>query len=91
MDGGRRTDTFIGPEAALAVTVLGADWPYSVGVEATGDDPAGRGARLPIPLHLVLEAQDLSLAPGIAREWRLRLSVAQQEGEQSHGSFTAGP
>jgi hypothetical protein len=76
---GTRTNTFLGPEAALSVAVPAADWPCTVRGEATGNAPVGRGARLPVPLHLVLESNDLALRPGITRQWRLEIAVAAPE------------
>jgi len=42
---------------------------------ATGDDPLGRGARRAIPLHLVLEAENISLMPGVKQKLDIELSI----------------
>jgi hypothetical protein len=72
---GVRTDTFAGAEGRLAVTVVHADWPYTIGVRATGNGADGRGARGPIPLHLELDARSVTLEPGTPRTWTLRIAV----------------
>ena len=40
---------------------------------ATGDSPLGRGARGPVPLHLVYEAPGVRLTPGDPVTWQLTL------------------
>jgi hypothetical protein len=42
-------------------------------MQATGDGPLGRGARGPVPLHLVYEARDVALTPGRPSTWTLTL------------------
>jgi hypothetical protein len=65
----------ISSEAALEVSVLPSDWPIHISAFATGDDPLGRGARGPIPLHLILESNNLVFEPGIARRLEIELST----------------
>src|SRR6266705_3957246 len=48
-----------------------ADWPLMTSVKATADGPLGRGARGPIPLHLIYESHDLQLKPDKPAHWRL--------------------
>ena len=61
-----------GPEGQLHVAVV-TPWRAHGRVQATGDAPDGKGARGPIPLHLVYEARDVRIAPGRPVSWRMRL------------------
>jgi hypothetical protein len=61
-----------GTEGRLGVQVR-TPWAINSQVLATGDDPAGRGPRGPIPLHLVYDARDVKIAPGRPLTWRLTL------------------
>jgi hypothetical protein len=72
--GGRR-DRLISKEGTLEVRILHSDWPIQISAWATGDDPLGRGPRRAIPLHLVLEAKNVSLMPGVAQKWDIELSL----------------
>ena len=72
--GNLRSDRLISKEGALEVHVVHSDWPIQVSAIATGDDPLGRGPRLPIPLHLVFEAKNISLMPGVEQKWDIELS-----------------
>jgi hypothetical protein len=74
-DANQRQDALIGRDGRLTVSVGRSDWPLTISGRATGDRPAGRGARGAIPLHLVFEAHDIELQPGTPRGWELRLSV----------------
>src|SRR5262249_34234407 len=47
----------------LSVSV-NTPWPVDAQFRATGDAAAGRGARGPIPLHLVYDARDVQIEPG---------------------------
>jgi hypothetical protein len=72
--GSLRSDRLISKEGALEVHVLHSDWPIQISAFATGDDPLGRGARRSIPLHLILEAKNISLMPGVKHKWDIELS-----------------
>ena len=52
-------------------------WKTDFSVQATADGPLGRGARGPVPLHLVYEARDVALAPGQPLTWTLTLRPGQ--------------
>jgi hypothetical protein len=65
-----------GGAAPLRVAV-NAPWPVVRLMQATGDGPLGRGARGPVPLHLVYEARDVALAPGQPLTWTLTLRPGQ--------------
>jgi hypothetical protein len=69
-----RRDRLIAKEGSLEVRILHSDWPIQISALATADDPLGRGARRGIPLHLVLEAKNVSLMPGVAQKWEIELS-----------------
>ena len=73
--GGLRKDRLISTEGILEVHVLHSDWPMQISAFATGDDPLGRGARRAIPLHLVLEAENISLMPGVKQKLDIELSI----------------
>jgi hypothetical protein len=61
-----------GGAAPLRVAV-NAPWPVVRLMQATGDGSLGRGARGPVPLHLVYEARDVALAPNRPMTWQLTL------------------
>jgi len=75
MSGTQRWDIFHSREPGLAVAAR-ADWPLEISLLATGDTALGRGARAPLPLHLVYESRDLRLAPNQNAHWRLTMKVA---------------
>jgi len=70
-----RSDRLVSKEGTLEVQVLHSDWPIQMSAFATGDGPLGRGARGAIPLHLVLEAKNISLTPGVEQKWDIELSI----------------
>lgn len=71
---GSRIDLLLHNEGALSVTVK-ADWPLRVYTSAPGDGALGRGARGPLPLHLIYEASDLKLLANQSAHWRMMLTV----------------
>ena len=75
MSGIQRWDIFHSRESGLAVAAK-ADWPLEISLLATGDTALGRGARAPLPLHLVYESRYLRLAPNQNAHWRLTMKVA---------------
>ena len=62
----------MGTDGHLDVAIQ-TPWRADARVQATGDAPEGKGARGPIPLHLVYEARDVRIDPGRALSWRMRL------------------
>jgi len=64
-----------GPEGQLDVAI-DTPWHADAQVRATGDAPDGKGARQPIPLHLVYEAHDVRVAPGQPLTWQMTLTLA---------------
>jgi hypothetical protein len=77
--GSQRWDVFRARESTLAVAAK-ADWPLESSLLATGDTPSGRGARGPVPLHLIYESRDLRLTPNAGAHWRLTVKVAPLSG-----------
>jgi hypothetical protein len=75
LTGAQRWDSFHSRESSLAVAAK-ADWPLEISLLATGDTALGRGARAPLPLHLIYESRDLRLAPNQNAHWRLTMKVA---------------
>jgi hypothetical protein len=73
--GAQRWDSLHSRESSLAVAA-NADWPVEISLIATGDSALGRGARAPLPLHLIYESRDLRLAPNQKAHWRLTMKVA---------------
>jgi hypothetical protein len=71
---GVSTDTFDGPDGRFIVSLPRIDWPITRTLRATGDSADGRGARGAVPLHLEIDARDLTFEPGAPRSWILRLS-----------------
>ena len=75
IEAGHRTDRFLTPDGAVEVTALSAELPLSASLAATGDQPAGKGARGAIPLILRFDARDLSMKAGQSHTWTLRYRV----------------
>jgi hypothetical protein len=71
---GQRWDRMKFGESTLSIAAT-ADWPLQISLKAAGDGPLGRGARGPVPLHLVYESNDVQLKAERAAHWRLVLSV----------------
>ena len=71
---GRRWDRmrFGGSKLSIAVT---ADWPLVISLKAPGDDALGRGARGPLPMHVIYESSALRLTPKKSAHWRLTLRL----------------
>ena len=74
-EAGRRWDLFPESESGMEVSVQ-ADWPLDVSTFAPGDSALGRGARRPLPIHLVYRTSRLNLEPGQAKHWRMVIRVA---------------
>jgi hypothetical protein len=74
---GQRWDVFKSDAGTLDVAAT-ADWPLNVSVVATGDSALGRGARGPVPLHLVYESRNLRLIPNKPSHWRITIKVEGQ-------------
>jgi hypothetical protein len=64
-----------GPEGVLRVQAGGA-LSMTRTVRSFGDEPLGRGPRLPIPTHVAYEANDVQLRQGQPVSWEIRLTPA---------------
>ncbi|HEV7843412.1 MAG TPA: hypothetical protein VGO69_06925 [Pyrinomonadaceae bacterium] len=71
---GQRLYSFKGDGVIVKIAVT-ADWPLNVSLAATGNSALGRGARGPVPLHLIYESNDLRLAPSNRARWRITINV----------------
>src|SRR6266700_3641441 len=75
--GTQRWDNFRSAESVLSVSAT-SDWSMKTSTFATGDNALGRGARGPLPLHLVYESHDLRLTPNRNLHWRLIMKVGRR-------------
>jgi hypothetical protein len=64
-----------GPDGVLEAHSAG-DLPIATSIREVGDEPLGRGPRLPIPTHVMFEAADVALQAGRPRSFVLSLTVA---------------
>lgn len=74
---GQRWDLFKSDAGTLDVATT-ANWPLNISIIATGDSALGRGARGPVPLHLVYESRNLRLTPNKPSHWRITIKVEGQ-------------
>lgn len=75
--GGWRSDELWNGDRLLVVAVK-ADWLLTstpVVTVATGDSALGKGARGPLPLHLLYEMRDITLPPGKALHCQITMRV----------------
>jgi hypothetical protein len=75
---GKRVDRLLSSESALDVQVAQTDWPIQISQFAAGDSPLGRGARGPIPLHLVMESKDLSF-DATPKKWEITIAMSPSQ------------
>ena len=75
--GTQRWDNFMSADSVLSVSGT-SDWSMKTSTFATGDSALGRGARGPVPLHLVYESHDLRLIPNHDLHWRLIMKVGRR-------------
>jgi len=54
----------------------GGDLPVVTSIRNVGDEPLGRGPRVPIPIHVTFEANDIQLRAGQPRSWFMRLAAS---------------
>jgi len=74
--GRQRWDILRTSDWSVGVVAVKTDWPLEISLLATGDTPLGRGARGPVPLHLIYESRDLRLTANRDAHWRLIMRVA---------------
>jgi len=70
----QRVDYLNGREGTLAVSVK-SDWKLSQNILAAGDGRLGKGVLGAIPLHLVLESNDLQLKKNQKTSWEIVLEL----------------
>jgi len=73
--GNKRIDRFSANQGSLSVELDGNSFPVSTSIIATGNGPLGKGVHGPVPLHLVLEARNVTLTSSL--KYRLTLTVAR--------------
>ncbi len=67
-----------GPEGVLEARIEGK-LPIAWSISEVGDQPLGRGPRLPIPTHVTVQATDIHLRAGHSRGWVITLAVSEPE------------
>ncbi|HSE24215.1 MAG TPA: hypothetical protein VLB68_21285 [Pyrinomonadaceae bacterium] len=72
--GNKRIDRFSSGQGSLSVELSERSLPVATSIIATGNGPLGKGVHGALPLHLVLEAKDLTLSSPF--KYRLTLTVA---------------
>jgi hypothetical protein len=70
--GPERQDLLMDENSGLLVSVK-ADWPVGISAWAPGDTALGRGARRPVPLHLIYESPHLHLPAKQDMHWRMTI------------------
>jgi hypothetical protein len=70
--GSERQDLLMDENFGLLVSVK-ADWPVGISTWAPGDSALGRGARRPVPLHLIYESPHLHLPAKQDMHWRMTI------------------
>jgi hypothetical protein len=75
LDGKRRIDALTGDEGRLEISVTESSFPLTASLLATGDSPAGKGSRGPVPLILNFQSHRLEIRPSADLNWRLSLRV----------------
>ena len=86
---GARIDRLISGDKTLEAQVNNSDVAIEISAYATGDDPLGRGDRGPLPMHLILQANNFTLTPGTPMHWELSLTT--KNGAASSVSEEATP
>ena len=64
-----------GSDGVLDARTAG-DLPVAASIREVGDEPLGRGPRVPIPTHVTFAATDIQLRMGQPRQWVLSLTAA---------------
>jgi hypothetical protein len=72
LTGPERQDLLMDENSGLLVSVK-ADWPVGISTWAPGDTALGRGARRPVPLHLIYESPHLHLPAKQDMHWRMTI------------------
>jgi len=77
--GNKRIDRFSANQGSLSVELDGNSFPVSTSIIATGNGPLGKGVHGAVPLHLVLEARNVTLTSPV--KYRLTLTVAKSSNQ----------
>jgi hypothetical protein len=72
--GPEQQDLLMDENSGLLVSVK-ADWPVGISTWAPGDTALGRGARRPVPLHLIYESPHLHLPAKQDMHWRMTIKL----------------
>jgi hypothetical protein len=72
---GTRVDRFSSTNGSLAAQLSEATFPITATIVASGNSALGRGVHGAIPLHLMFEAQNLTVQNGKPLKYRLTLTV----------------
>jgi hypothetical protein len=70
-----------GPDGVLEART-GGDLPVDMSVRTVGDEPLGRGPRVPIPTHVTFEAKNLQLRAAQPRRWVISLTASRKDSLQ---------
>ena len=71
-----RVDRFSSKSGTLEVRLLGATFPVTTSIRASGDGPLGRGVHGAVPLHLVFESHDVEVTAEKPLKFKVTLSVS---------------
>jgi hypothetical protein len=74
-----RQDLLMDENSGLLVSVK-ADWAVGISAWAPGDTALGRGARRPVPLHLIYESTHLHLPAKQDMHWRMTIKFQKIPG-----------
>ena len=64
-----------GPDGSLDARI-GGNLPMQSTIRTVGDEPLGRGPRVPIPTHVTYEATGVQLHSGQPQSWELSLTAS---------------
>jgi hypothetical protein len=71
---GTRVDRLMSEGKFFEIQVKNSNLPLDISAYAAGNDPLGRGDRGPLPMHLIFQAENLSLTPAKPTYWELSLT-----------------
>jgi hypothetical protein len=74
-----RVDRFKSDKGSLEVRVSDASFPFKTTIIATGNSALGRGVHGAIPLHLVLDADNIEVRSDNPLKYRIALTVSGTE------------
>lgn len=74
MNGNQRTDVLSGREGTLKITAK-SDWQPKIFLQTTGDSRLGKGVLGAIPIHLILEAENIEIKKDQKKVWEITLEL----------------